>query len=38
MEAFMSHQPRRLLGDIIAEKKAEHQSSCKYTNRKRRKN
>jgi hypothetical protein len=30
LEAFMSGQPRRLLGDIIAEKQAENQSSCNY--------
>jgi len=30
LEAFMSNQPRRLLGDIIAEKQAQNQSSCNY--------
>jgi len=30
LEAFMTGQPRRLLGDIIAEKQAENQSSCNY--------
>jgi hypothetical protein len=30
LEAFMTGQPRRLLGDIIAEKQAENQASCNY--------
>jgi essential nuclear protein 1 len=30
LEAFMTSQPRRLLGDIIAQKQAENQTSCNY--------